>query len=243
MMSLCLCFPSWWHDLFSWCSASMNCALDHATCMCAMDSDIWIMNLDCIRAKICIATVMLENRHTGMSLGQIISTMFTCRIRISECQHDPGFIDLFTPMAESHISSGPYFVDVDGPGKESRKGTKKKPKRVKADSRPSPVELLFFDRITAHNSSPFFLFTNAITEQGWLSDMWVYIIVEMLAMIVHNGPCQKPSSIFVLYAGHTLIVIFMSRNMICFKNVKPWSLKNYPQCLWENLHTSACGAI
>ena len=59
-------------------------------------------------------------------------------------------------MAESHISSGPYFVDVDGPGKESRKGTKKKPKRVKADSRPSPVELLFFDRITAHNSSPFF---------------------------------------------------------------------------------------
>ena len=69
---------------------------------------------------------------------------------------DPGFIDLFTPMAESHISSGPYFVDVDGPGKESGKGTKKKPERVKADSRPSPVQLLFFERITAHNSSPFF---------------------------------------------------------------------------------------
>ena len=61
-------------------------------------------------------------------------------------------------MAESHISSGPYFVDVDGPGKESGKGTKKKPERVKADSRPSPVQLLFFDRITAHNSSPFFAY-------------------------------------------------------------------------------------
>jgi len=110
------------------------------------------------RAKICIAIVMLENRHTGISLGQIISTMFTCRIRISECQHDPGFIDLFTPMAESQISSGPHSVDVDGPEKESRKGTKKKTKRVKADSRPSPVQLLFFDRITAHNSSPFFVY-------------------------------------------------------------------------------------
>ena len=95
------------------------------------------------RAKVCIAKVMLENRHTGISFGHIISTMFTCRIRISECQHDPGFIDLFTPMAESQISSGPHSVDVDGPEKESRKGTKKKTKRVKADSRPSPVGLHF----------------------------------------------------------------------------------------------------
>ena len=47
-MSLCLCFPSWRHDLFSWCSASMNCALDHATCMFAMDSVNWNINLDCI---------------------------------------------------------------------------------------------------------------------------------------------------------------------------------------------------
>ena len=34
------------------------------------------------RAEICIAKIMLENRHTGMLLGQMTSTMFTCKIRM-----------------------------------------------------------------------------------------------------------------------------------------------------------------
>ena len=160
---------------------------------------------------------MLENRHTGISFGHIISTMFTCRIRISRCQHDQGFMDLFTPMAVSQVSSGPHSVDVDRPQKESRKGTKKRTKRVKADSRPSPVGLHLFDRITAHNSRPFLFFPNAITGQGWLSNIWVYIIIETLAMFVHDSACPRPSSIFEPDAGHNLIVIFMSCDMICLE--------------------------
>ena len=91
------------------------------------ESWTWTVIRICVpRAKVCIAKVMLENRHTGISFGHIISTMFTCRIRISKCQHDQGFMDLFTPMAVSQVSSGPHSVDVDGPQKESRKGTNKK---------------------------------------------------------------------------------------------------------------------
>ena len=89
----------------------------------------------------------------------------------------------------------------------------------------------------------FFLFTNAITEQSLLSNMWMYIIVEMLIMIVHNALCQKLSSNFMLYAGHNLIVIIMSHNMNCFKNIKPWSLKKISTMLTKKMHTTACGAI
>ena len=110
---------------------------------------------------------MLENRHTGISFGHIISTMFTRRIRISRCQHDQGFMDLFTPLAVSQVSSGPHSVDVEGPQKSPESEPKKGPNGWRPTVGLHPLGFIFVDRITAHNSSPLLLQMQSQDQVGY----------------------------------------------------------------------------
>ena len=241
-MSLGLCFPSWWHDLFSWCSASMNCALDHATCMCAMVSFNWYINLDCITnfCSIVLKYVLPKSCWKTDILGCCLAKWLQQCLRAkSECHNvnRSGFDWLVYTNGRFTHFEWTIFCWCGRTRKGVQKGNQKKARtgegRQSAFTR--SASFLWPDNGTQFES--FFLFTNAITEQSLLSNMWMYIIVEMLIMIVHNALCQKLSSNFMLYAGHNLIVIIMSHNMNCFKNIKPWSFKKISTMLTKkNAH-------
>ena len=220
----------------------MKCALDHATCMCAMDSDNWRMDLGCIT-------------NFGSIVLNYVLQQSCWRTDIQGCHLAKWLQQCLRTKSESHnvnMILTHWCVDTNGrvthfewaifcwcgrTRKGAQKGNQKKARtgegRQSAFTR--SASFLWPDNGTQFES--FFLFTNAITEQSLLSNMWMYIIVEMLAMIVHDASCPKPSSMFLLYAGHNLIVIIMSHNMNCFKNIKPCSFKNISTMLTKkNAH-------
>ena len=113
-----------------------------------MDSDNWRMDLGCIT-------------NFGSIVLNYVLQQSCWRTDIQGCHLAKWLQQCLRTKSESHnvnMIRTHWFVDTNGrvthfewtifcwcgrTGKESGKGTKKKPERVKADSRPSPVQLLF----------------------------------------------------------------------------------------------------